>query len=484
MTTSVPTRPAARSSAILLASVLFCLLGMVTLTAQDRLDPVTAGMARSGSALARGLGALTTNPGGLGYLAIGGSTLPHDVVFSVYSGGGSIGGTYLAGDEFAQIFGPIDGESDDERERIGELLVDERLFANGGINFLSAVWRLQGGGGTLGLTYGSRAYARVNFPNDLANLIATSNIASKDFRFVNRGIGATWLTDFGISYGRVFGDQSAEGWLPSFGLGLTGHLLGGVVHFDVTENSAIYIDQINVQGSLQFLVRGGYTFRSSEPDEFDQINAVGNFLSNPFPATAGLGYGVDLGLSGVLWRSGEETVYYGGTFSNLGRINWTNKARERRGRDFGDTLGASLGSAEFEKFEGNLVSVGDYSTTLPSTYRAALGYSKWNRAEKSSVMVGLEAEVPLNQVPGNTPDPRFGAGVEWTPSEKISVRSGLAVGGIADASVALGFGLRPVEWMSIDIGTGELNSLLSGDRLDVAARISFGVNTWSVSTTE
>lgn len=463
-----------------LLGIFLLLLGIsMTASAQDRLDPVTVGMARSGTALARGLGALGTNPGGLGYLAIGASTLPHDILFSVYSGGGSIGGTYLAGDEFAQIFGPLNGESDDARERIGELLVDERLFANGGINFLSAVYRLKDGGGTLGLSYGSRAYARVNFPNDLANLIATSNIASKDFRFVNRGIGATWITDFGLSYGRVFGDQTKEGWLPSFGLGVTGHLLGGVVHFDVTENSAIYIDQINVRGSLQFLVRGGYTFRSSEPDAFDQVNAVGNFLSNPFPATAGFGYGVDLGLSGILWRKGDQTVHYGGTFSNLGRINWSNKARERRGVGFHDTIGASLGVREFELFEGDLVTVGEYSTTLPSTYSAALGYSTYNVDDQSSLMVGLEGEIPLNQVPGNTPDPRFSAGVEWTPNQYVSLRSGLAVGGISDAAVALGVGIRPNEWISIDVGTGELNGLLSGDRLDIAGRISFGVNTWS-----
>jgi len=458
-------------------SFLLLITVSVSTFAQDRLDPVAMGMGRSATAFSRGLGALLTNPGGLGYHPLGRSSQAHDLVFSVYSGGGSIGGTYLAGDEFSQIFGEGAGQTDESRERIGELLVDERLFANGGINFLTGLWRLPNGGGTLGLHYGSRAYARVNFPDGLARLIATSNIADKDFRFVNRGIGATWFTEFGLSYGRVFGDQSARGWLPSFGLGLSGRLIGGVVHFDVTENSALFIDQINVDGRLQFLVRGGYTFRSAEPDAFDQDGAVGNFLSNPFPSTAGLGIATDVGVNGVLYRGEKRSVHYGMVFANLGRITWTNKARERRGSNFSDTLGASLGEAEFERFEGDLVTVEDYSTTLPSTFRGGLGLSihPSGEGEPATLLIGLEGELPLNQVPGNTPDPRISAGVDWTAAEKFSLRGGISVGGISEVGIGLGVGIRPTDWMSIDLGTSELNGLFSGDRLDFAGRISFGI---------
>src|SRR5262249_15289392 len=150
---------------------------------QDRNDPVTMGTARSEVATTRGLSALFTNPGALDYFPTHPTTLSQDIVFSVYSGGGTVGGTYLAGDEFSQIFGSLNGATNEQRERIGELLVDERLFANAGINFLSGIWRTKGGG-TLGLHYGSRLYARLNFPDDLAKLIATSNITSQDFRFV------------------------------------------------------------------------------------------------------------------------------------------------------------------------------------------------------------------------------------------------------------------------------------------------------------
>lgn len=452
------------------------LLSVSSASGQDRLDPVTVGTARSSMALARGLSALMTNPGGLGYLASSRFGPSEDLLISIYNGGGSIGGTYLAGDEFSQIFGGLDGGTSDDRERIGELLVDERLFANGGLNFLSATYRLPDGGGTLGLHYGSRAYARVNFPDDLANLIATSNIADQDFRFVDRGIGAVWTTEIGVAYGRVIGSQTELGWFPSIGVGGVVRLIGGVGQFNVDENSAIFIDQINVGGQLQFLVRGGYTFRSAEPDDFDQVNAVSNFLSNPFPATAGFGFGGDLGISGILFADEEHRVHYGATLANVGTITWSNKARERRGIDFRDTLGASLGDDEFERFEGRLVDVGDYSTSTPAVFRAGLGLSlgSLESGEAGHLQFGVEAEVPLNQVPGNTPDARGAVGIEWTPDEKVSARTGLGFGGLADVSLGLGVGVRPVEWLTIDVGSAEFNSLFSGDRLDIAGRVTVG----------
>lgn len=451
------------------------LLVIASASAQDRFDPASMGTARSGIAISRGLGSLFTNPGGLDYLPIHETTLPQDLQFSVYSGGGTVGGTYLAGDEFSQIFGSLDGATNEQRERIGTLLVDERLFANGGVNFLSGVFRTKGGG-TLGMHYGSRLYARVNFPDDLANLIATSNIASKDFRFVNRGIGGVWLTEFGLSYGKVFGSQTKQGWFPSVGLGLTAKLIGGVGQFEVDENSAIYIDQINVNGQLRFLVRGGYTFRSAEPDDFDVVNAPGNFFSNPFPATSGFGYGFDAGISGVLYSSKDQAFHYGFVLGNVGQINWSNKARERQALELNDTIGASLTNREFERFEGELVPVDDYSTALPATFRAGLGMRLGNASSDNGVVtLGLEGEAPLNQVPGNTPDPRLAFGVDWSLMKELSLRSGLSVGGISDFGFGFGVGVRPVDWLTVDVGTSELNGLFSGDRLDLSARVAFGV---------
>ncbi|MCE2503093.1 MAG: hypothetical protein J4G05_03395 [Chlorobi bacterium] len=461
----------------LILSVFLLHFSALTLIGQDRSDPSTMGTARSSIATSRGISSLFTNPGGLDYFAIHESTLPHDVVFSIYSGGGSIGGSYLKGDEFNQIFGSLEGTSNEQREKIGKLLVDERLFANGGINFLSGIWRLKDGAGTIGLRYGSRAYARINFPDSLPKLIETNNIAEQDFRFVNRGIGVTWLTEFGLSYGKVIGNQTDVGWFPSIGLGLTAKLISGVGHFEVTDNSAIFIDQINVNGRLRFLVRGGYVFQSAEPDQFDQVNAPTSFFSSPFPTTAGFGYGFDLGVNGILYYDEQRTFHYGLTVDNVGKVRWTNKARERRASDFNDTLGARLTNAEFERFEGELVGVDSYSSILPAAFRAGLGLTMGanDRDFQGTLTFGLEGEVPLNQVPGNTPDPRLALGVDWSLVQEFGLRTGLSVGGISDVGLGLGFGFRPRDWLAIDIGTSELNSVISGDRLDVAGRIAIGL---------
>jgi hypothetical protein len=260
------------------------------------------------------------------------------------------------------------------------------------------------------------------------------------------------------------------------GLGLTAKLLGGVGEFEADENSAIFIDQINVNGQLRFLVRGGYIFRSAEPDDFDQVNAPSNFFFSPFPATAGFGYGVDAGISGVLYRGPEESVHYGMVLGNIGIINWSNRTRERQAENFFDTLGASLTNQEFERFEGDLVPVDDYSTPLPATLRAGLGLVLGaDNPDDGVITLNLEGEAPLNQVPGNTPDPRLAAGVDWSLSKVVAFRTGLSVGGISDFGLGLGVGLHPVDWLSIDLGTSELNALFSGDRLDLAGRVAVGL---------
>ena len=89
-------------------------------------------------------------------------------------------------------------------QQIGQLLQDEKLFANGAINLLTVRYRTRDGG-AIGLYYGHRLYAQVNFPAGLDTLLETSNIAAREYEFTTSGIGGTWMTELGISYGKMFG---------------------------------------------------------------------------------------------------------------------------------------------------------------------------------------------------------------------------------------------------------------------------------------
>ena len=473
--------------------------------AQDRLDPVSMGKARASVASVRGLGSVVANPGALALDRLDRLTLEQPLVVSIYTLGGSIGSTYFSGDRFREIFGERpEGLTNEQRQKLGDLLQDEKLFANGGINLLTVRYVTEESG-TFGLQYGHRLVARVNFPGEFRDLLRTGNLA-ENYEFVNRGIGVTWSTQLGFSYGTVIG-TSRTGWLPSAGVGATLKLVQGVAHFEIQENSILSTSQIEAGGAAAFLIRGGYTFRSATPEAFDLDGAVGEFQTALFPGTSGLGVGVDLGISGTLFRkqwSGNrdplnedettsEAITWGIVLQDVGTISWSTNAYERRLDDVRDTLRtASLTNEQFRRFEGTLTRVPDFSTPLASVLRAGLGFDLGALLDDRSLdlRLDLEGEAPLNDVPGNPEGPRIAIGADWGASDHFRVRTGLSLLNTSDSTsaveqvgstdqtstssvgVGLGLGWRPLDWLSIDVGSGDVAAIVRGETIDLSARLA------------
>jgi hypothetical protein len=317
-------------------------------------------------------------------------------------------------------------------------------------------------------------------------LIQTSNIADKNFfEFTTSGVGGTWMTELGVSYGKMFGSLTDVGWFPLIGVGATVKYLQGVAHFDIEDNSIITINQINAGGAIGFIVNGGYRFRTAEPEDFDPGSTVSSFLSGLFPSTSGSGVGGDVGISGVLYRKKSErpeggtqdAVFFGMALMNAGSITWNTNANERLARIVNDTLKSSAVSNEqFDRYIGELTPIGDFSTPTPMTFRAGVGcdVAAYVPDLELPLLVELEGEAPLNNALGNASDPRIALGADWHVSNEFSVRSGISIGGVSGFGLGLGAGWRPVEWLAIDAGTGELNALFNGKRVDAAIRASVG----------
>lgn len=472
------------TSVRLLMSLSVALVLSIELYAQDRLDPASMGTARAAIATVRGLGSVVSNPGALDLRALDNVTIDDRFVGAPYTFGATIGSTYFGGDRFREIFGQQrSGLSNAQRQRLGELLQDEKLFANGGINLLTLRYRTDGNG-TFGLQYGHRLVARVNFPEDFRTLLSTGNVAS-DYAFVNRGVGATWTTQLGVSWGTRLGSETRAGWLPSAGVGATLKLVQGVAHFEITDNSMLTVEQVESGGSAGYMVRGGYTFRSATPNNFDQEGAVGAFQSALFPGTSGFGVGADLGVSGVLYRASgggignggaRDAIFYGIVLQDVGTVSWSTNAFERRLHNVRDTLStASLTNDQFRRYEGKLIRVPDFSTPLASVLRAGLGFDIGALyGDNVALRVNVEGEAPLNDVPGNPENPRIAIGADYSPSATVALRTGVSVGGTSGFGVGLGIGVRPLDWLSIDVGTSEIESIATGERVDLAFRLTAG----------
>ncbi|MBC8146098.1 MAG: hypothetical protein H7X80_10980 [bacterium] len=456
-------------------------------SAQDRLDPASMGTARASIATTRGLGSVVANPGAIDLKTLDSVTLDKTLVFAVYTFGATLGSTYLSGDEFREIFGPRRGGlTNAQRQRLAELLDPDKLFANGGINLLTVRYRTEESG-TFGLHYGHRLVAQFDLPDEFITLLRTGAIV-EDYVFENSGIGVSWTTQLGLSWGTELGSLSREGWLPSAGVGATLKLVQGVAHFSVDDNSILTLENVVAGGGAAYLIRGGYTFRSAQPNDFDLNSSVGDFQTALFPGTSGLGVGVDIGVSGVLLRREvpstmpgatlkRDAIFYGLVLQDVGTISWSTNTYERVLHNVRDTLRtASIDNEQLRRFEGKLQRVPDFSTPLPSVMRAGVGFDIGALTDNRDLQlrINVEGEVPLNDVPGNPDTGRFGLGADWSPVPELALRTGLSVGGTNFHGFGLGFGIgwRPIDWLAIDLGTSEIESISTGERIDLSFRIS------------
>ncbi len=463
----------------LLTVVLLLAVGSVRSWGQDRVDPIGAGKARASVASARGLAAVVANPGGLGLRRIDGFSLDHPLTVSLYNVGGSIGSTFLSSSEFNQIFGRTQGwPSQEDRRRLGTLLRDERLFANVANNLITACYTTPNAG-TFGFHYGHRIYSRLNFPEDFTTVLANGELFNTQYEFVNRGIGVSWLTEFGLSWG--YGFTTEASWFPTVGLGATLKLIQGVAEFDVGDNSIMRVDRVTAGGGFGFQIRGGYLVRSSEPDGFDLTSAVGAFEVGLFPATAGSGFGADFGVSGVLYRDrtlGRDIVFFGVAVSDIGSVTWSKNTLQRVQTGINDIIpNAVLNDEQFRRYQGTLSAIPDYSTATPSTVRAGLSLDvgALSDAKDDRLLIDIEGELPLNDVPGNPEPPRVSVGADWGVNDWLQLRGGLRGGSIGNFGIGLGVGIRAGKRVTIDIGTSEINAIVAGDRVDLALRVAVGL---------
>jgi hypothetical protein len=462
-------------SSLAAACLLVLLTGGTMLHAQDRLDPVAMGKGRASVATVRGIGAIASNPGAIDLGENDPTSLRQKITFTLFNFGGTVGSTYFNTDEFRQIF----SATQKDPQPIGKLFREtEQLFVNAGTDLFSVRYKLEGSG-TLGLHYGQRVFGRINFPERLAYFIETLNISGQDYRFTNdSGIGADWVSELGVTYGKRF-SAGGIGWLPEVGAGVTAKLMQGIVHFEVEPNSIFTIDQIvGSQGGIAFRVQGGYSFRSAEPEGFDRNGAFNQLLSALPPPAAGLGFGLDAGLSGVLYRdpNGTDILYFGLALQDIGSIVWNTNTYQRTLKTVDDTV-ETLNVARLRGYEGKLERVPDFSTPLPSRLRVGLGANlKALFPELSGPFTAdLEGEFPLNNVPGNPVNPRLALGGNWALSDRFALRSGISVGGTSNVGIGLGAGIHPIDWLTVDIGTSEINALFNGKRVDLALRVSAGL---------
>jgi len=424
------------------------------------------------------LGALYANPGALDLAAIDSHRLDNVLLVSLYSFGGVLGSTFLNSSDFKQIFRSGAGwPSEADRRRLGSLLEAERLVGNAATSLVSVRWTSTIG--TWGLHYAHRIFSRLDFPSDFANVLSENQLFNQRYEFVNEGIGGDWMTQAGLSYGTSVSTQRR--WFPLIGVGATAKVLHGIAHFEIGENSILTVDRITTGGGFGFRVRGGYTVRGAEPDGFDPSQTVESFLTGLFPSGAGFGVGVDVGVAGVAYRSsedGRDLAYYGLALCDLGSIRWSGHTTQRHEEGIDDLIpNATLTNEQFSRYQGTLDTIGPYTTGLPTVVRCAVGLdlSVFGVDHSLAGVLEVEGELPVADVPGNSREARASVGAGVSVNDWLTLRGGLSGWGIDGFGVGLGFGVRPTDWLLIDVGSAEVDAIVAGERVDLAFRLVAGI---------
>lgn len=230
-----------------------------------------------------------------------------------------------------------------------------------------------------------------------------------------------------------FDNMEGEAWsagLVEFAIGLP-----------ITQWTPSQFDFASVGLSARYLV--GIEYANIENASGSIFTTDDYLLANAHAETrrssGGSGFGVDLGILGVY----EENWTFSLHFNNiLGSMYW-NRGNEMSIVDFqSDSL---LRLEDLEELavvdEDTTFPIGHFRTGLPRAVTLAAAYQF-----QPNLVLTAAFRQGLNKSLGNTTDPHFSLGAEYTPVHFLPLRGGFAIGGESNFTLGLGLGVDLKFW--------------------------------------
>ncbi|HVZ40600.1 MAG TPA: hypothetical protein VHI13_15070 [Candidatus Kapabacteria bacterium] len=486
--------------------------------AQQRGDAESIGMGKASVATSRGLSALYANPGALGleHMGLYDSIQQVEVDLALLPMGAVAGSTYLDPSSLNFVFDKKDRGifTDEDRLRLASLIEEGRLSADAEVDAFALRIRAPGIG-AIGIRYGHRVRAQMNFPENFrTGVLGSGDVFARDQRFDSPEIGGDWTRNLTVTLASAWerpidpGETSA--WFPAFGVGYSLAYVEGIVHFDVDQSSwaSAHVIQSPLGETYRSIeVRGAYTFRSSTPadSQFKASDAILNSGLFGSKTVTSIGWEGGLGMSVVILRkmtaatvsitgdplnpqqmshedrSKRDALVFGVALDGVGTINWNGANRLRSYPDIRDTLTDQNGGISNDviyRYTAKLDTIGAFATVLPMTLRVGLGadVTAFVPGIPGDLIASVETAFDMNHQIGGERATRCSLGAEWRPTSFFVLRSGMQLGGRLGAAMALGVGLRPFSWLSLDVATSEVTSLFFADRRRVDGAFTLGTH--------
>lgn len=494
---------------------------VIQLRAQERADAVAVGRADAAVATARGISALHSSIGGLALDPLGPRNDLPGVELDIAPGavGASAGSTYLSPSSLDFVFGAktCGVFSEEDRQRLERLVETGRLDVDGALDLFAMRFRIPGIG-ALGIRYGHQVRAQLNLPDNFReNVLGAGDPFNGSQIFQGAEVGGEWLRTLSVSlassWSRPVDSSEHSIWFPTIGFGATVGRVEGMVHFDSDPSSVIRTRQIASPAGATYRtveVSGFYDFRSSEPRaSFRPANAILHLGFSGTDTVAGNGWSGSVGFSVVLYRSvptvqrvqvpnplqpgydylvvdssrTRDALFFGVSVDEIGSVLWDGKNLLRNPviRDtVSDTLKSITGGITtivLCRYQGKLDTIQAFRTSLPTRLRMGLGMdvTAFLPSIPGDLLLDLESAFDLNDAIGSEGKPRLSLGLDWRVVPSLSIRTGVQVGGRIGSEVSLGFGFRPVSWLTIDLATADIASVF--DIARIRADGAFGLGT-------
>ena len=409
------------------------------LQAGERSNIQGVGMARTHVAVSHGIDAIGSNPANL--------AAPDDatVTIGLLPLGVHVGNNVFSYDLYRKYFEGIQTDSgkvgvnlsDADKRDILERFSDgvgEGVFDLEAREFGIAVNVLPIG--AFAFTMTERLSGSVTVPREYVEFLFYGNPPNSSYDFGKSGASAAWTREYALSYARVLPPVP---FLQSWRAGISLKLVHGLSYVGVDHfNARIVTSPVGVlDGSLDILTRRAGLDPTSED--------FGSTFT-PFPEPAGVGYGLDLGVTGEL----NELIRAGLSITDIGSIDWQRNLVDNVAGGtihLDNALDAAQRDSLNRALKGQEQEGRPFSTPLPTTLRFGVAVELhklpfFKQAQIGELTVAADYHQGLVEAPGGTTVPRASFGLEYRPWRFLPIRSGIAFWGQDGTSVAFGLGFH------------------------------------------
>jgi hypothetical protein len=437
-------------------------------------DAGSAGMAGTHNSIARGSYAIGVNPANIILPGFRG-----DLLFIVPVPQVNLRSTtsFMTLNDLNYYFGGVNGEA--RYLSSGEVDDFYNMFDDGGegsfgitANLLSFTFNLPDQAGTIGFSINDAASGNFFIPQSAIDIPLKGNLINKIYSFDEAKFKTWWIRNYSLSYAKEL-PEIKQSYFNSIRAGISvklvhGFAYAGTEHF---KGNVVTGERNELTGIADYLAYTSFSEDLGVDYSFDEAdNEKTNFQI--FPAPAGSGFGVDLGVSAVynnIWN-------FSLAVTDIGAIRWTNRAARffAKGDIFLDDLANREQRDSLQRLvEGKGSYIDGFSTGLPLALRAGASYLLDNNTALPGLLIlAFDYNQGFNDLPGNTTIPRFSVGGDWQPNHWGSVRMGFSFGGLDGFNWAAGLGAA-FGVLEFNIAT---TNLLAVSAPNSSKKLSFAVN--------